>query len=69
MLNLNGNHHPEQLNLSNNDVINPLHLNISMYVLHTVLFTFPTLLTKIICLSIKSFLVRDHFLDSRDLDV
>ena len=69
MLNLNGNHHAEQLNLSNNDVINPLHLNISMYILHTVLFTFPALLTKIICLSIKSFLVRDHFLDSRDLDV
>ena len=40
MLNLNGNHHAEQLNLSNNDVINPLHLNISMYILHTVLFTF-----------------------------
>ena len=69
MLNLNGNHHAEQLNLSNNDVINPLHLNISMYILHTVLFTFPTLLTKIICLSIKSSLVRDHFLDSPDLGV
>ena len=35
--------------------INPLHPNISMYILHTVLYTFPKVLTRRICLTIKSF--------------
>ena len=36
-------------------VRNPLHPNISMHILHTVLYTFPTVLTRRICLTIKSF--------------
>ena len=35
--------------------VNPFHPNISMHILHTVLFTFPKLLTKRIYLSIKRF--------------
>ena len=35
--------------------VNPLHPNISMHILHTVLYTFPNLLTGRICLTIKSF--------------
>ena len=35
--------------------INPLHPNISMHILHTVLYTFPKVLTRRICLTIKSF--------------
>ena len=34
---------------------NPLQPNISMHILHTILFTFPTVLTGRICLTIKSF--------------
>ena len=34
---------------------NPLHLNIRMHILHTVLYTFPKVLKKRICLTIKSF--------------
>ena len=34
---------------------NSLHSNISIYFLHTVLYTFPMALTKRICLTIKSF--------------
>ena len=34
----------------------PLHPNISMPILHSVLYTFPTVLTRRICLKIKSFL-------------
>ena len=34
--------------------INPLDTNISIYFLHTVLYTFPIALTKRICLTIKS---------------
>ena len=33
-----------------------LHPNISIYFLHTVLYTFPMVLTRRICLTIKSFL-------------
>ena len=29
--------------------VNPLHPNISMHILHTVLYTFPKLLTRRIC--------------------
>ena len=35
--------------------VNPLHPNISMHILHTVLYTFPKVLTRRICLTIKSF--------------
>ena len=35
--------------------VNPFHPNISMHILHTVLFTFPKLLTRRIYWSIKSF--------------
>ena len=35
--------------------INPLHPNISMHILHTVLYTFLKVLTRRICLTIKSF--------------
>ena len=46
--------------------LNPLHPNISMYILHTILFTFPKVLTRRIYFTIKSFLVGDHFLYSSD---
>ena len=36
-------------------VINPLQPNISMHILHTVLYTFLNVLTRRICLTIKSF--------------
>ena len=36
--------------------LNPLHPNISMHILHTVLYTFPKELTRRICLTIKDFL-------------
>ena len=35
-------------------VISPLHPNISLQVLHTFLHTFPNVLTRRICLTIKS---------------
>ena len=41
---------------------NPLHPNISMHILHTVLYAFPKLLTWKICLLIKSFFVWWPFL-------
>ena len=34
---------------------NPLHPNIIMHILHTVLYTFPKVLTRRICLTIKGF--------------
>ena len=34
--------------------LNPLHPNISMHILHTVLCTFPKVLTGRICLTVKS---------------
>lgn len=36
------------------EIINPLHLNISMHILDTVIFTFPNVPTRRICLAIKS---------------
>ena len=33
--------------------VNPLHPNISMYILHTVLCTFPKVLTRRICVTVK----------------
>ena len=36
-------------------IINPLHPNISLHILLTVLYTFPKVLTRRICLIIKSF--------------
>ena len=35
-------------------VINPLLPNISMHILHTVLYTFPKMLTRRICVTIKN---------------
>ena len=35
---------------------NPLHFNISMLIIHTVLYTFPMLLTRRICFTSKSFI-------------
>ena len=41
--------------------IKPLHPNISMHILYTVLYTNPKVLTRRICLTIKSFLIiGDH---------
>ena len=42
--------------LCNTVVPNPLHPNISMHILHTVLYKFPKVLTRRICIKIKSFL-------------
>ena len=36
-------------------LFNPLHPNISIHILHTVLYTFNKVLTRRICLTIKSF--------------
>ena len=41
--------------LSGSCSVNPLHPNISRHILHTVLNTFPKVLTRRICLTIKSF--------------
>ena len=37
------------------DVFNPLHPNIRMHILHTVLYTFPNVLARRICLTMKRF--------------
>ena len=37
-------------------LINPLYPNISRHILHSILYTFPELLTRRICLKIKSFI-------------
>ena len=37
------------------NLFNHLHPNISMHILHTVLYTFSKVLTRRICLTIKSF--------------
>ena len=50
-------------------MINPLHPNISMHILHTVLYTFLKVLTRRICLTIKASQVGDHFLYSHGLNV
>ena len=49
--------------------VNPLHPNISMYILHTVLYTSPKVLTRRIYLRIKSFFFGDHSLYSHNLNV
>ena len=48
---------------------NPLHHNISMHILHPVLYTLPNVLLRRICQTIKVALVDDHFLYSHDLNV
>ena len=50
------------------ELFNPLHPNISVHILHTVLYTFPLVLVRRIEQSRVS-LVNDHFLDSRELNV
>ena len=42
-------------NITPESYINPLHPNISMHILHTVLLTFPKVMTRRICLPIESF--------------
>ena len=46
----------------------PLHPNISIYVLYTLLDTFPLVLTRRIWVIIKAFMVENHFLFFCDLD-
>ena len=48
---------------------NPLLPNISMHILLAVLYTFPKVPTRRICLTIKIFLVGDYFLYSREFRV
>ena len=43
-------------------LFNPLHPNISMYILHTVLYTFPKVLTRRIYLTIKSSMIISFIL-------
>ena len=50
------------------ELFNSLHLNISMHILHTVLYSIPILLVRRIGQS-RASLVGDHFLDSRELNV
>ena len=38
-------------------ILYPLHPNVSLYILHTVLCIFPEVLTRRICLTIKSFFI------------
>ena len=47
--------------------INLLHPNVSIYILQTLLYTFPSELTRRICLMINAW-VGDHFLYSHDLN-
>ena len=49
------------------EIFNPLHPNISMHILHSVLYTFPKIQIRRTYLTIKIFLVGDHFLYSCDL--
>ena len=44
-----------------NFFLNPLLPNISMHILHTVLYTFPEALTRRICIKIKSFISWGSF--------
>ena len=50
-------------------VSNPLLPNISMHILHTVLWTFPNVLIRRICSQSRASLVDDHFLYSHDLNL
>ena len=54
---------------NNHFILNPLHPNISMHILHTVLYIFPKLLTRRICLAKLASLVGGHFVYSCDLNV
>ena len=45
-----------------------LHPNISIHTLHTFFYTFPLVLTRRICLTIKAFYVGDQFLYFHDLN-
>ena len=47
---------------------NPLHPNISIDILHTLFYTFPLVLIRRICLTIKVSQVGDHFLNSHNLN-
>ena len=50
-------------------MFDPLHADISTNNLHTVLFTFPKVVTRRICLTIKNFFVSDNFLYSHNVNV
>ena len=50
------------------ELFNSLHPNISMHILHTVLYTFSLVLIRRIEQS-RASLVNDHFLDSHELNV
>ena len=43
------------------DLINPLHSIIGIHILHSVLLTFPMILTRRICLTIRSFLNKQSY--------
>lgn len=49
--------------------VNPLHPLVSVHILHTVLGTYFIMPIRRICLTIKSFLVSDHFFYSCNLSV
>ena len=49
--------------------VNPLHPLVSVHILHTVLGTYFIMPIRRICLTIKSFLVSDHFFYSCNLHV
>ena len=50
-------------------LLNPLHPNIKMHILHTIPNTFPKILTRKSCLTTESSFVGDHFLYSHDVNV
>ena len=54
---------------NSNCFFNPLHLNIGMHILHTVLYTFTKVLTRRICLTIRAYLVGHHFLQFYEVNV
>ena len=45
----------EKINLFMIETLNPLHPKINIHILHTALYTYPKVLTRRICLPIKSF--------------
>ena len=49
--------------------LNPLYPSISKHILHTVLYTFPEVLTRRFCLLNKASFVGNHFLHSHDLNM
>ena len=58
----------QETNLASLILFNPLHPNFSIYILHTLLYTFPLALTRRIHLKIKASKVGDHFLYSHYLN-